>query len=60
MSFRSKPSFALGQFVKIAYAIEASNHSFLWVVRKTFKDEERYMLEGVFLWCAHDYKAFLG
>ena len=32
ISFRSKPSFAWGQFVEMPHAIEASNHSFIWVV----------------------------
>ena len=40
ISFGSKPSFAPGQFLEIAHALEASNYSFIWVVGKTFKDEE--------------------
>ncbi|XP_075672474.1 abscisate beta-glucosyltransferase-like [Castanea sativa] len=46
ISFGSKPSFAPGQFVEIAHALEASNHSFIWVVGKAFKDEENFLPAG--------------
>jgi abscisate beta-glucosyltransferase len=46
IGFGSKPSFASGQFLEIAHALEASNHPFIWVVGKTFEDEQHCLPDG--------------
>ncbi|KAK7837577.1 abscisate beta-glucosyltransferase [Quercus suber] len=42
ISFGSKPSFAPGQFVEIAHALEASNHSFIWWM--SIKSEKKALI----------------